>query len=333
LTEIAGPFAFVFNGWNGSGPREAIGGTATADGAGAFSNGLMDAKVFRGSLVTGVPWTGTYGRPSSRGRSVLTASVLTGSTGAAVMYVVNADQLIVMISDSSASGRVLSGNLLAQTGPFDLTSLMGNCVTYQTANYDQPGYEGLTFAALSLFAADGQGGLSGTVDLNSGGNIGHPSVQYTYAVDGNGQASIYTAPSTVGGKWYLTGPNAGLMLGFDTGVSVGMILPQSVGPFAAASVSGSYFAIQAPGAAYGSTDMSGLASSVGNGTVATTMDTNYVGAVMTGQTSEGTYVFSPNGRAVDDTGKKVIYVVDPDSFLMLDTNPAAFYPVVQIFER
>jgi len=334
LTKIAGPFAFVFNGWNGPGPREAVGGTVTADGAGAFSGGLLDDNVFRGSLITEVPWTGTYDAPSSRGRSVLTASVLTGSNGNAVMYVVNTGQLIAMISDSSSGGRVLSGNLLAQTGPFDLTSLMGNCVTYQTANYDQPGYEGLTFAALSLFIADGQGGLSGMVDLNAGGNIGHPSVEYTYAVDGNGQTSIYTAPSTVAGKWYLTGPNTGLMLGFDAGVSVGMILPQAVvGPFTPASISGNYFASQAPGAAFGSTDISGVATSVGNGTVATTMDTNYVGAVLTGQTSSGTYVFSPNGRAIDDTGRKAIYVVDPDSFLMLDTNPASFYPVIQIFER
>lgn len=333
LTKIAGPFAFVFNGWNGSGPREAVGGTVTADGAGAFSGGLLDDNVFNGPLVTEVPWTGIYGAPSSRGRSVLTASVLTGSNGNAVIYVVNAGQLIVMISDASSGGRILSGNLIAQTGPFDLSSLIGNCVTYQTANYDQPGYEGLTFAALSLFTADGQGGLSGTVDLNSGGNIGHPSVQYTYAVDANGHASIYTVPSTVGGKWYLTGPNTGLMLGFDAGVSVGMILPQSVGPFAAASINGSYFASQAPGAAYGSTDMSGVATSAGNGTVATTMDSNYVGAVIIGQTSNGTYDFSPNGRALDEIGKKVIYVVDPDSFLTLDTNPASFYPVIQISER
>jgi hypothetical protein len=333
VNEIAGPFAFVFNGWNASGPREGVGGTVTADGAGSFSDGLLDDKVFGGSLVTDVPWTGTYGTTSGSGRSVLTASALTGSNGTAVMYVVDAGQLIVMISDST-SGRVLSGNLLAQTGPFDLASLSGHCVTYQTANYAQPGYEGLTFAALSLFAGDGQGVLSGTVDLNSGGNIDHPSVQYTYTVDGNGQASIYTAPSTLGGKWYLTGPNAGLMLGFDTGVSIGMILPQSAGPFAAASISGRYFASQAPGAAYGSTDASGVATSTGNGTLATTMDTNYVGAVITGQTSSGAYDFSPNGRAVDDgTSNKVIYIVNPHNFLMLDTNPASFYPVIQIFEQ
>jgi hypothetical protein len=222
---------------------------------------------------------------------------------------------------------------LAQTGPFGLASLNGNGVTYQTANYDQPNYEGFTFAALSIFTADGEGNLSGTVDLNSGGNIGHPSVEYTYTVEGNGQASIYTAPSIVGGKWYLTGPNSGLMLGFDPGVSVGMILPQSAGPFAAESISGTYFASQAPGAAFGSTDASGVATSTGNGAVATTMDTNYVGAVVIGQASSGTYDFSPNGRAVDDQSHKVVYIVDPHSFLMLDTNPASFYPVIQIFEQ
>jgi hypothetical protein len=76
-----------------------------------------------------------------------------------------------------------------------------------------------------------------------------------------------------------------------------------------------------------------VATSTGNGTVATTMDTNYAGAVVIGQASSGTYDFSPNGRAVDDQSHKVVYIVDPHSFLMLDTNPASFYPVIQIFEQ
>lgn len=333
LSRVVGRFAFVYNGWNGSGPREAIGGTANADGAGAFLDGLVDDKVFNTPVVAGVPWTGTYGTPSSGGRSVLTAPVLTGSNGSAAMYVVNADHMIVLIWDSTSIGRVLSGNLLAQTGPFDLTSLSGSCVAYQTANYTQPGYEALTFSALSLFSADGQGGLPGAVDLNSGGNIGYLSVEYTYTVDDNGQATIYTAPSTVGGKWYLTGANTGLMLGFDPGVSIGMILPQSSGPFTAASVSGSYFASQAPGAAYFSTDISGVTNSTGDGTLTMTMDINHAASVLVGQTSAATFDFSSDGRAVDDTGSKVIYVVDPDSFLMLDTSPDVYYPVIQMFQR
>jgi hypothetical protein len=338
-TKITGPYAFVFNGWNASqsyGPREAMGGTVTTDGAGHFTSGLLDDKVYGAAPpVTGTIWTGTYGAPSTSGRAVLTASALTGANGSAVLYVVNAGQLIVMISDTSSTGRVFSGNMLAQVGPFNLASLNGNVVTYQTANYAQPGYETLTTSTLSLFSANSGSLLFTSYDQNDGANIHHATGGgYSYTVAANGQATIYTAPSTTGGKWFLTGPNTGLMLGFDYGVSVGTIVTQSTGTFSSGSISGNYFASQAPGGSIQSPYSSGIATSTGNGTLATTMDVND-GGFTSGQQVSGTLTADTlvNGR-ITDTNNNVMYLVSPSSFLMLNiASPANATSVIQLFEQ
>jgi hypothetical protein len=346
-SKITGSYAFVLNGWNASqsyGPREAMGGTVTADGAGHFNSGLLDDKVYGIAAVTATPWTGTYGVPSTSGRTILNASALTGANGTAIIYVVNASQLIVMISDASSTGRVFSGSMLAQqAGAFSLASLNSNIVTYQTANYwpGVPGYEMLTMSTLALFAPDGTGNLPITsYDQNAGANIYHATNPsgYTYTVDANGQATIYTAPSTTGGRWYLTGPNTGLLLGFDYGVSVGTILPQSAGTLSAASISGNYFASQAPGGSIWSPYSSGTGTSTGNGTLTTTMDMNINGNYTPQQQTTGTLTADTlvNGR-ITDTNNRAIYVVSPSNFLMLNIevryDNVNATPVIQLFEQ
>ncbi len=330
---IAGPHAFVLNGWNGAGPREAMGGTAQADGAGHLTNGLLDDKRFGSPAVLGTAWTGSFGAPSGGGRSDLTAPALTGVGGKGALYVVDAGHLVVLVSDATAPGRVLSGRMLAQTGPFGLGSLSGNSVAYQTANYDQQGYSMLTTSVLTMVSADGAGHLTLSVDANAGGNISSASgIAYTYAVTPDGHAPIYTEASAVGGKWYLVAPNTALMLGADAGGSIGMILPQVAGPFTAGSISGNYFSSQAPGGAFGSTQASGVATSSGDGTLSTTMDVNEYGAAYWGEAASGPIAVAATGRTTDTKGN-VIYVVSPTTFLMMSIDSANFYPVVEVFER
>jgi hypothetical protein len=342
LNKIKGPYAFVFNGWNATqyyGPREAMGGTVTADGAGHFNTGLMDDKVYGAATATiNTPWTGTYGAPSSNGRTVLDASVLTGANGKAVLYIVDAGHLISMISDTSSSGRIFSGSMLVQqAGAFNLASMNGNVVAYQTANYwpGVSGYETLTMTVLTLVAPDGAGNLPWiSYDVNSGGNIAHlpTPTGYTYTVAANGQASIFLG-SIAGGKWYLTKLNTGLMLGFDYGVSTGEIMPQSAGIMSAASISGNYFTSQEPGGSNQSPNSSGVANSTGNGILDTTMDVNYGGFTSGLQTSV-TLTTDPlvNGR-ITDTNYNVIYVVSPSKFWLLNFAPGNYTSVIQLFEQ
>jgi len=344
---ISGPYAFVFNGWNAPtsyGPREAMGGTVTADAAGHFATGLVDDKAYGASPVTDTPWSGTYGTPSSAGRTTMTASALTGANGSAVLYVVDAGRLLVMIYDTTGTGRVFSGSMLAQSGSFNLGSLNGNLVTSQTANYwpGVSGYESMTTSALCLFSANSGTLAILSVDQNAGANIYHyppgSLTPYTYTVAPNGHATIYVTPTTNGGKWYLTGQNSGLMLGFDYGVSVGEIMSQSTGTFTNASISGSYLASQAPGGSFYSVYSSGIATSSGGGTLSAIMDVyNYPTPQM--QQTTGTLTADPlfNGRFTD-TNNNVIYMISPSKFLMLNITPwpdpnNTSTSVIQIFEK
>lgn len=333
LSRITGPFAFVLNGWIGSGPRMGMGGTIAADGAGHFTGGPLDVKTTGiAPPTTTASWTGTLGTPTAAGRSVVTAPVLTGAGGSAVMYAVTSGRMLLMVSDPSGGGRVLSGQMLAQTGPFDQGSLSGRLVTHQTANYDQPGYEALTTATLSLFTADGAGGLSITsYDQAFGGNSVHGSgIRYTYTVDPTGQATIFLPGQVSGGKWYLLGPGSALMLGFDYGVSVGEIVPQTSTPFTAANVIGDYFVRQAPGAGACSSNASGVARSPGNGTLSTTMDVNQGGVWTVGQAASRTLSVATDGTAADTDGD-VYYLASSSRLFMMNRSPSC--PVVHLLER
>jgi len=327
---ISGPYAYVLNGWTGTGTREAVGGTVTAAGNGTFSEGWLDDMVFGASPVAGASWTGTCEAPTGAGRTVLAAPALAGTGGTAVLYQVRAGHLVALVYHPG-TGRVLSGSLRAQAGPFGQGSLSGTCATLQTANYTQPGYGRMTISILALFTADGAGNLTATsIDQNYGANIGHSQgISYTYTVDTRGRAFIRTG-STLGGMWYLTGPNTALMLGFDAGASVGMILPQTGGPFSAASISGAYFATQAPGGSVYSTLGSGVGTSTGTGGLTETLDLNAAGAITTGKAVPGTVTVGANGVGAHTNGD-IIYVISPTQFVTLETDTA--YPVIRIFQK
>jgi len=341
---LSGPYAFVLNGWDGAGPREALGSTVVADGAGALAGGVLDDMVFGnpGSLTT-ASWAGTLTAPSVNGRTQLTAPVLTGATGSAVLYVATRTHALMLISDPTGAGRVLSGRLLAQAGPFDATSLSGTCVTFQAANYDQPGYEGLNSTVLALFTADGAGHLAATsVDQSFGGNNYFSDtgsgldVHYSYEVAADGRANIVVVPpDTSGGIWYLLGPNTALMLGFDKGVSVGQILPQAGGPFSASTLAGSWLVSQAPGGTLGSASSAGVATSDGGGTLATVLDVSRYGVFTAGTAASASISVAANGRATDTAGQ-VYYVVNPARVVRTNQgsyDAATWFPVVQVLDR
>jgi hypothetical protein len=332
---VSGRYAFVLNGWNGAGPREAVGGTVTADGAGAFSGGLLDRKVFGFAPVTDTAWTGSLGTPTADGRMTLGAPALTGSGGHAVLYVVDATHLLALVSDPGGAGRVLGGRMVAQQGAFDAASLNGTLVTYQTANYEQSCCTQFTTSTLALIDADGAGTLHvNTVDQNFAGNVVYnpnPGLVYQYTVAPNGHATIMSG-NVDGGRWYLTGPNAALMLGFDPGGSIGAIEAQSGGPFAATSLTGTYVARQAPGGAFGSVASSGIGVADGLGGLTTILDNRVDAGLVVVQTAPSPLTVAPNGRATDVFGN-AIYLISPSRFVLLNKDPSATSSTVLVFQR
>jgi hypothetical protein len=330
LAKISGPYAFVVNGWS-QGPRKAMGGTGIADGLGNFNAERLDSATYGGTHASGPSWAGSLSAPSSSGRSALTAQALAGATGTAVAYVVDAGRLLLLVSDASANGSEFSGTMLAQTGrPFGAASLSGNMVSYQTAGYENSSLQ--TDTVLGQFTSDGAGTLAlNASDQNHGGMASQPTATLTYTADATGAFDV-TVNGVDGGYWYVTSANTAMMLGFDAGVSIGMILPQSTGAFGVGSINGSYFATQAPAAAYYSINLSGVGISAGAGSLATTMDLNRNGALTPGSAASRSLTFSSSvyGRAADGNGN-VYYVVSPDVFLTMSLTDTS--PVVQIFAQ
>jgi len=114
-----------------------------------------------------------------------------------------------------------------------------------------------------------------------------------------------------------------------------VILPQAPGPFTAASIAGSYLGTQLPGGSYSSTSASGVATSAGGGTLATTLDLNAGGAVST-ESATATLTVESTGRATDSKDR-VVYIVSPTRFFVMPHRDAwgqtTSYPVVQLFEQ
>jgi hypothetical protein len=328
---LAGSYAYLLNGWGTAGFRRGAGGTVTLDAAGAFTGGSQDTMAFNGTPATGQAWSATLGTPSATTGRTVPSSTAFGTLGTTVIYVVSANQMLVLITDQA--GNVVSGQMAAQSGPFNQASLQGMLVTNQTSHHGGQGYEYMTQSILALFSADGGGHLSSTFnDTSTGCNIGrNATANYTYQVASNGHVTVDVG-GVVGGKYYLTRANTGFMLGFDALVSIGAVRPQSTG-LTAASVNGTYFAVEAPGAAAGSTIGSGVGTSTGNGVLATTMDLNVQRSLASTTTTIGGQLADTGSGRLTDAHGNVIYLVAPSSFLVMNISGQDCYPVVRLFEN
>jgi len=342
--QLAGNYAYLLNGWTADAgarrnERLAIGGTVTLDNSGNFSSGLQDRATYNAAQVIGSAWSAsTPTFSTATGRAVLTSSAF-DALGSTVVYVVSPAQQLVLITN--ANGAVLSGQMVKQSGAFTQASLSGTLVTNQTQSHYGSGYESMNRSILAVFTADGvgpTGTLTSTMnDDSSGCNVSRDgSAQYGYEVAANGQVSVYLgsgAGRVLAGKHYLTRNNAGFLLGFDPSVPIGEIRPRSSGPFSVSSISGNYFATQLPGSTFSATNSIGIGSSAGNATLATTMDTNAGGGIV----SRSDYIGGAlndlgNGRFTDAFGN-VIYAVAPTVFLVTSISATDCYPVVHLFEQ
>lgn len=333
---MAGDYAYLLNGWTSSaGVRWAAGGTVAMNGSGEFADGLQDRMSFNGSASAGVAWTATTtGFSGTSGRAALSTGAF-GALGHAVTIGVSATHQLVLVTDTA--GHVLSGQMRARTGTFGQASLSGTIVTDQTQNYLGTGFGYMNATVLGVFSADGgspTGMLTGLFnDSSAGCNVSRDApVQLSYSVAANGQVSLFSGAALVG-RYYLTGANTGFLLGLDASVPVGALRPRAAGPFSVATIGGEYVASQAPGAAYFSTNAGGVGSSAGTGTLATTLDSNYSGAVATRADLVGGLLQDTGSGRFTDARGNVIYAVSPDLFLVTSISGLECKPVVHRFGR
>lgn len=323
LASIKGTYAFQLIGQNASATRTVEAGSVTADGAGNLTAGELDLNsngtgtntAFTGTLTTDPANTTTFGRLSLS----CTSCSAVGGAGNEVVYIVSANEALVITTDAEASSGLMSGEMQSQSSTsFANSDLNGTAVFYLE---DVGNTAGDARATLGLVSFDGAGNLTVvSQDKNDSGVNTTKTNQtgLTYSVAVNGRLTITGANSPLGG--YLLSPTAAFLMETSGGTNAGFVEVQSGGPFSAASVSGSYIFGVTPPAVPASVLASGGATSTGNGTLSITADQSGPLGLALAQTltASGLNIAS-NGVGTDSAGDAV-YIVSPTKAVLINTT-------------
>lgn len=333
LSSIKGPYAFQLIGQNTSATRVVQTGSITADGAGNLSSGELDLNsngvatnaAFTGTLTTDPANTATFGRLTL---SCTSCSAI-GTAGNEVVYIVSANQALIMTTDAESSNGLMSGEMQSQSSTsFANADLKGTAVFYLE---DVGNTAGDARATLGLTSFDGAGNLTVvSQDKNDSGVHTSKTNQtgLTYSVAANGRITITGANSPLGG--YLLSPTAAFLMETSGGTNAGFVEVQSGGPFSSASVSGNYIFGVAPPAVTASVLASGVATSTGNGTLNITADqSSMLGLALDQAITASGFSIAANGVGTDSVGD-VIYMISPTKAALINvSSPAPDVVIIQ----
>ncbi len=214
LPALAGDYAFGLLGADTDSSRMGLAGTVSIDTTGAVTAGRADSNA--SSALNAAPLSGNLGTPDANGRGTL--GLTSGSTSFHLAYyIVDANRLLVVSAESSATAPRLAGFLTRRSGTFDNSSLSGSGVL---------SLWGATDGALSPVAVLALGRVSnanagsGTIDVAlDTANLSTATLAQTitgaaYAVDSDGHATLSYTVGTVTRSFvlYLDGPNNGYVV-------------------------------------------------------------------------------------------------------------------------
>jgi hypothetical protein len=335
LSSIKGPYAFQLIGQNTTpGTRIVETGTVTADGAGNLGAGELDLDsdgtgtntAFTGTLTTDPANTATFGRLNL---SCTSCSAI-GAAGHEAVYIVSANQALIITTDAEFSDGLMSGEMQLQSSTsFANADLKGTAVFYLE---DVGNTAGDARATLGLASFDGTGNLTVvSQDKNDSGVHTSKTNQtgLTYSVAANGRMTIAGANSPLGG--YLLSPTSAFLMETSGGTNAGFVEVQTGGPFSAASISGNYIFGVAPPAVTASVLASGVATSTGNGTLNITADqSGPLGLALDQAITASGFSIASNGVGSDSAGD-MIYMISPTKAVLINLSVAA--PDVVIIQQ
>ena len=335
LSSIKGPYAFQLIGQSTTpGTRVVETGTVTADGAGNLGAGELDLDsdgtatntAFTGTLTNDPANTATFGRLNL---SCTSCSAI-GGAGHEAVYIVSANQALIITTDLESSDGLMSGEMQSQSSTsFANSDLKGTAVFYLE---DVGNTAGGARATLGLASFDGTGNLTVvSQDKNDSGVHTSKTNQtgLTYAVAANGRMTIAGANNPLAG--YLLSTTAAFLTETSGGTNAGFVEVQSAGPFSATSISGNYIFGLAPPAVTASVLASGVATSTGNGTLNITSDqSGPLGLALDQALTASGFSIASNGVGSDSSGD-VIYMISPAKAVLISVSAVA--PDVVIIQQ
>ncbi len=334
---LTGLYAFGLSGWDSSGGRYVVAGSANASAAGTFSSiagDINDAGTVASSLTGG---SGTFSiAATGRGTATVTVGAATFDLA---LYPVSANEALFASTDPiSASHPLLTGRAVTTTGPFSATTLP-NIYMLQTT--------GLTDANLGVLAFDGISTVSGTVYENQAGTVGTASVSANYALDSATGRLTITAPNvgqTVGPHTYVgyavpnsTGGPAAFLISTDTSADAGSLEFQNINlppitSFGNANVVGGYFFGTDEPSDKSSASFVGTITASGTGSKAGNEDLNTsFSSLLPNQGFTGSYSVTKTGTG--NFGGETVSVTDGSVVYSLDESPLDLHPVITVVEK
>ena len=221
----------------GSSGGTVTGGEYDVNVEGTINDGNGLSKPYSGM-------TGTYTALDPTTGRFTDAITLNGATAHHVDYAISSSQFMQLSTDALANtGSVLAGAAQLQSGSLSL-STGSNLVYYAT---------GTISAELGLVNVSGSTSYTANYYEDVSGKAESPQTpSCTYTIDAHGRMTTSGATCTMyltsyskmyPPVFYLTGPNAGFLLGTGAGVYVGQVEPQVApsGGFTATSLSGTFY--------------------------------------------------------------------------------------------
>jgi hypothetical protein len=299
-SKITGPYAFGFEGQDATAKREVMAGAFNADGAGNIPVGAADVNVV--GTASNPSLTGTYTAPSiANGRATMKLNPSSGSGLDLAAYVVSADELFVLTTDTITSNGLISGAILSQSSSsFDNTALNAPAVYYQSG-VNSNGNAAQSSAEIGLLTPNGSGGLSTTYDKSPGGGIAAQTFAATYSVLSGGRVTIsgwYGDSSSPERILYLLDKNKAFFLDTDATAGLGFVEPQSVpaGGFSTASFTGIFSIATAAPVVSPDPNACGTGTLDASGTYSQVSDFSVTSGDVIDQTTTGNYSIAANGR-------------------------------------
>lgn len=341
---LNGLYAFVFNGYNSSGPV-VFGGTLFASGTGLIE-GAEDSNNNNptGSTDNAGPgptqnnaMAGTY-TITSDGRGSMNLAV--GSVTSTYNFVLDGNGNGTFI-EGDQTGTHGTGILRKQPTPnFTAASFKGN-YAFELAGIDSAGKRD---AVAGVFHADGNSLFdTGTLDTNDGGAVASnlSGLNGTFLVAQNGRCNAsLTIPSgpTLNFVCYMITPSDVFFVGLDKfdsthPMTTGEAVLQTQSSFDVGALNGAGVVTETGQTSGGnSSALVGLLSGNGSSSISATTDSNSGGSIAPNVSANGTYSVASNGRA-QTTGignqLAVIYFVSPKQGFVIGQDSSASLGVLE----